>query len=1130
MQANSKQHEAIIHKDGPLLIIAGAGSGKTATLTQRIAYLISQHHVDPSSILALTFTNKAAGEMKERTGRAIGQEYHPHMLRNRHLPYMGTFHSFWIFVLREVLSDHFPLENISERIWLKKDFLIYDESDKVSVMKDIIKNELGLIEKEYPPRQVAYYISDAKNKHISPKDYEREIDSSLKEVVAKVYVRYEKRMQENNALDFDDILLKLLDLLENPEVLEIYQERYKYIMIDEYQDTNMIQYRIVSLLAGKYRNLAVVGDDWQCLHKSTNIQTAEGIKPIEDIQCGDRVMSYDGDEGQKYYSVEGIHKEKKNIPIFTIHTLSGKKITSTWEHIFFANPEYLWTQNIEFGVYLMYKKWYGFRIGFTRFTWRTKSHKKVSWLRKRLNWERADYAWLVYVTHSEKQAKYYEQYLSSKYGIPQSVFYARGKLSQLDQDDIDRLYKNIDTYKRAERLFDELNISWDFPHIYASATNRNDSLRVNINYLMMWWNVNNRRYWMHRCTLHSSHREIISLLETHFPQYCRKSRLGIRIDKELASYEKIWSLIQDLQSCLDSKWFDVQIIRRLSFHGRSLFFTPAKNLRIWFWIPIWNQGSSSYELDEICKIESQESEETVYDIDISRTHNFVANGIVVHNSIYSWRGADMKNILSFKKDYPDAEIIKLEQNYRSTKTIIAAANTLISKNVEALKKELWTENTAWEKISYLICPDDSNESNSIAENIQKYITDTGTQVPVSKYSDNLILYRTNAQSRSIEEALLKKAIPYKVVWGQKFYDRKEIKDILAYLRVIHNPSDSVSLLRIINTPSRKIGAKSLEVISKLKDDFWISFFEVLEQVEVIDELRPAAKLAMRDFYTFMQNAISESAKLSVMHLIEYIIRESWYEEYLRTQFPGDEFESKRENLSELKNVGSDYEGLSPRESLALFLENVSLISDLDGLKTDEKTQEESESQGEREGGPWFVTLMTIHSAKGLEQKRVFVCGLEEWNFPHSRSLQNPKDIEEERRLMYVAMTRAREELYLSRAKMRYYFGEYIRNPESRFITEIPEEYLEKEELWGGFSFDASFWFSNISRWEETIHIARPAKIENTVSDFPPGTRVSHHKFWIGVIDSLVWEIAEIRFRDGVKKMNIRIAPVKKVVE
>ncbi len=736
MKPNPKQQEAIETVEWALLIIAWAGSGKTATLTKRIAYMIAEKWVEPRSILALTFTNKAAWEMKERTGQAIWATYHPHMMKNRHLPYMGTFHSFWIYILKEVLGSSYA-DKASSIIWLKKDFLIYDESDKLSVMKDIIKNEMWLIEKEYPPRQIAYFISDAKNKSINAAGYKTTVDSTLKEVVATAFEKYENRLSENNAIDFDDILWKLLQVLEIPEILTAYQEKYKYIMVDEYQDTNLVQYNIVRLLAEKYWNLAVVWDDWQ--------------------------------------------------------------------------------------------------------------------------------------------------------------------------------------------------------------------------------------------------------------------------------------------------------------------------------------------------------------------------------SIYSWRGADMRNIINFKQDYPNAKLVKLEQNYRSTKHVIAAANTVIKNNKEALDKELWTDNPQGEKIKYVAAVDDRSEANWIADNIKDHVAWEWS------YWDNLILYRTNAQSRWLEEALLKNAIPYKVIGGMKFYDRKEVKDMLAYLRCILNPQDPVALKRIINTPSRKIWAKSIETLDTYRENFWIGYFEVLENIDEVDDIRPAAKLALWEFSAMFSSFFNMSERLSVSELIWEIIRLTGYEEYLRSQFSQDEFESKKENLSELQNVASEYNGLSPREWLSLFLEEVALISDLDKADTNQD----------------FVILMTIHTSKWLEQQRVFVTWLEDGIFPHSRTHSKPAELEEERRLMYVAMTRAREELYITRAKERLYFWDYVRNPESRFIQEIPEENIEVVEMGWWFSFDTSSSFGSNSG-ETTMRAVRTPTVENNVADFRPWQRVEHHKFGIWIIDSMVWEIAEIRFKIWVKKMNIRIAPVKKI--
>lgn len=725
MNLNPEQEKAKNQIDWPLLILAWAWSWKTATLTARIEHMIASW-INPANILAVTFTNKAAKEMKHRVSKVLGVEYQVSPYKNRNLPMIGTFHSIWVYILKEKI----------ETIWMNKDFVIYDESDKLSVIKSIIKDEMWLDEKKYPPRSIASYISNAKNALISAQKYERYVDSHIKEIVNKVYLTYDKKLIENNSLDFDDILVKTLEILQIPENLDYYQERWKYIMIDEYQDTNAPQYEIVKLLALKYRNLAVVWDDWQ--------------------------------------------------------------------------------------------------------------------------------------------------------------------------------------------------------------------------------------------------------------------------------------------------------------------------------------------------------------------------------SIYSWRWADMKNIINFKKDYPEALVIKLEQNYRSTKHIINAANEVIKKNKSSLDKTLFTDNETWEKIVYIDAPTDRLEANTIA----KIIKEKG-----GKYSQNLILYRTNSQSRAIEEALMMEAIPYKVIWGLKFYDRMEVKDMLGYLRVIHNPNDVVWIKRIINTPTRKIGATTLAKLDEYRSAFGATYLQIFENIDEVDELNSWAKKAVFAFYEILLSLMDASKKMEVSSLIDFIIEKIWYEEYLRDDATKEEYEARIDNLRELKNVASTYNWMEPRDSLAQFLEEVALLTDMDN----------------KDDGSNFVTLMTIHTSKWLEYDRVFITWLEEWLFPSSRTFTEATALEEERRLMYVAMTRAKKELYISRASERFQYWNYITNPPSRFIKEINPNYLENyvfsESIWNNF-FSNNYGIPNHS---EPVFRVKKTLIENDVSDFSIWDRVSHPKFGFWSIISMNWDLAEIKFGvSGIKKMNIKIAPVKKI--
>lgn len=476
----------------------------------------------------------------------------------------------------------------------------------------------------------------------------------------------------------------------------------------------------------------------------------------------------------------------------------------------------------------------------------------------------------------------------------------------------------------------------------------------------------------------------------------------------------------------------------------------------------------------------------------------------------------MRNIINFKKDYNDALVIKLEQNYRSTKKIIAWANSVIAKNTSGIKKELWTENDEWDHIQYIEAPDDKIEASIITQIIKEKEWD---------YKDNLILYRTNAQSRKIEESLLMANIPYRVIWWMKFYDRAEIKDLLWYLKVIHNPNDTVAMKRIINTPTRKIWAKSIEIMDNYKENFSLTYPQIMENIDDVEELNNWAKNSIKIFNQLFEDLVLKSNKIVVSELIREIVKITNYEEYITSWLSGEEKDSKLENIDELVNVATEYNGMEPRESLAIFLEEVSLITDMD--TKDERSD--------------YVTLMTIHTSKWLEQKRIFLTGLEEWLFPSFRSIWDIASLEEERRLMYVAMTRAREELYISRASERFNFWDYVRNPESRFLKEINKEYLENYDLWNFVSKWNSYFSKNLSWnsdwfswfwssfWWETFSKPKIKVADNDISQFWLWDRVNHPKFWNGIITSLSWELATIAFTwKWAVKMNIKIAPVRKL--
>lgn len=712
---NPAQQEAVRTSKGPLLVIAGAGSGKTRALTHRIAYLIAQG-ASPHNILAVTFTNKAAEEMKSRIRNLLsgGENEHPTAL-----PTIGTFHSVCVQILRREIH-HIGREN---------NFLIYDDTDQKLLMKRIFKDKhidpstgSGQEKNLFNPRAVLATISAAKSKMISPEKFYA--DSEFSRKVEEIYPIYEKKLAENNALDFDDLLLKVVELFEqHPQILEKYQEKWHFISVDEYQDTNLVQAKITNLLAEKYRNLCVIGDPDQ--------------------------------------------------------------------------------------------------------------------------------------------------------------------------------------------------------------------------------------------------------------------------------------------------------------------------------------------------------------------------------SIYSWRGADISNIRDFKKNYSEAKIIKLEQNYRSTPHILEAANAVISRNGNREDKKLWSEKQEGEKIYLLELNDEREEAEFIANEIETKIREANYF-----YRDCVVLYRTNAQSRVIEEVFLRHGIPHRIIGGVKFYARKEIKDVLCYLRIIQNPRDDISLLRILNVPSRKIGLKTVEVLQNLATQIGGGIWDALKNCEQT-EIPETKKTILRNFVRLIENLQQLNKNQTASQLIRQLLAKVPLKEWW-LQDGEVEGEARVENVMELISVASKYDELEGGTSLATFLEEVALLTDADQIEEKDNA----------------VLMMSLHSAKGLEFPIVFIAGMEQNIFPHSRTLLDPKQLEEERRLFYVGITRAMEQLFILRANQRMFFGETQINAPSEFLNDIPGHLLAEE-----------------SRRE----LKRRGFGEKALPDesmplpeFEVGDRVAHPVFGEGVVKGIVGGVVEIAFPVGVKKLALSIAPLRKI--
>lgn len=699
---NPAQREAVCHINGPLLILAGAGSGKTRVIAYRIAYLIEEVGVPPHNIMAITFTNKAAGEMKERVDNLVsgkGVDI-----------WVSTFHSACVRILRREI----------EKLGYNKNFAILDVQDQFSLIRECLK-ELDINEKQFPERNVSSVIGSAKDRLLTPLDFEREAGGDFrKSKIAEIYKLYQKKLKENNSLDFDDLIMKTVEIFTLfPDVLRFYQNRFLYIMVDEYQDTNFAQYKLVSLLAEKHRNLCVVGDDDQ--------------------------------------------------------------------------------------------------------------------------------------------------------------------------------------------------------------------------------------------------------------------------------------------------------------------------------------------------------------------------------SIYRWRGADIKNILEFERDYPDARVIKLEQNYRSTQIILDAANRVISNNFNRKEKELWTQKGKGEKIKVFCASDEHHEARFIAGEIMNL---AGGEY---NFKDFAVLYRTNAQSRVIEDIFMKMGLPYRIVGGLRFYERKEIKDITAYLRVISNPMDNISLLRIMNVPKRGIGMSTRDKLLDYSNREGLSLFQIIERPEEVPDLGSRAVKNLQEFYNLMGSLIGLKEKMMVSDLIIEVLERTGYIKELEEENTA-ESRSRIENLKEFISVALEFQQVNPDQGLEEFLAHISLVTDIDSMKEDENS----------------VVLMTLHSAKGLEFPVVFISGMEEGIFPHSRSFLDEEELEEERRLCYVGITRAQERLYLTHAWQRNLYGNITYNSPSRFLDEIPLNLMEK-----------------IGEGE------LESEEEGYAVDFSPGEVVVHERWGRGrVIDvrgkGIDQELSVDFGTYGIKHLLLRYAPIMRV--
>ncbi len=1000
---NEPQQQAVLHDHGPVLIFAGAGSGKTNALTKRIAYLIRERYVRPYNILAVTFTNKAAAEMKERIANLVGDT----AMRDL---WAGTFHSLCARCLRER----------GQLIGLDKNFVIYDDGDQLSVVKETVR-ELALDDKQYAPRAVLSQISKAKETLQTPEDILNDMTASPYErAVGRAYQLYQSKLTLSNALDFDDLIMKTVQLLKESEPARAhYQRRFQYVHCDEFQDVNDSQYQLLMLFSGLHKNICVVGDDDQCVVAGTPILTPSGYVPVEQIKEGDTVLAACGGTYLAPSVVEKVMVSDYTGPVRSIQTEQGASVRVTPNHVMFGDPD--------------------------------KKAPKEIWESQGLQWEKGrspqQFAFKEEAVHfamfwSKDKAAHWKG-VSLGIGKPEFLVFA---INRSDRADLRRAEFNNydDAWDYAKRLQNQLSL----PRINVSASIAKERFAQRADVLTQW---------------HS---------------------LPVVAEKNAISSSEV----------------------------RGIAFISGNTI-----------------VDSrVCAIGDEHYTGKVYDLSVKNLRNYVAGGIVVHNSIYAFRGANVQIILNFERDFPDATIIKLEQNYRSTRNILDAAYHVVRNNRGRADKRLWTEQLEGESIVLVEAPNEVEEAAAIVNVIRD-----GTMTGDRRYSDYAILYRANSQSRALEEQFINYRVPYKIVGGVRFYERREIKDLIAYLRVLMNPYDGLSMRRIINVPARAIGAATVEKINAFAGRTEIAFWDACRRVNEID-LAARAKNSVSAFVKIIEYLQTKRDTSSVSALIQNILDTTGYLEELKKERTPDA-ESRVENVGELLSVAKEFEaqpaeageGEEADKSLAKFLENVSLVSDIDSLEDSANS----------------VTMMTLHAAKGLEFPVVFLTGLEEGIFPHFRAMGNQTELEEERRLCYVGITRAKEELFMSYAGSRMIFGNVQRNPVSRFVGEIPMElFLAKSSRRGPLQ-DYTPTINETSRRPESQYAPKWSDLSEASARkstaAPPNTRampfslgqkVTHAAFGEGFVVGFESDtVIKIQFMGshGLKKLDLGFAKLEK---
>lgn len=983
---NPEQLALAQHIYGPVVGVAGPGSGKTHTVVSRVAYMI-ESGIHPDNIVMFSFTKKAAGEMKERVIKRIP---------SAQTMTVGTYHSFCARLLRKYANY----------LGFDSNFSIYDTEDSKKLLKQIANDPF------YKPELILSKISGWKSRMITPTLAEQMAEDSFERKIASFYKEYQKQLKEQEAMDFDDLIGHTIDLLiDNPTVRQEVNERYQYIIADEFQDSSPKDIELIRLLAGEYKNICMIMDDCQCLLPGTMIKTTEGYSPVEGVTEDTDLIVASGHKSTAVSKPERVSSRHYSGKIVKVTTESGKVLQGTPNHMVFSRQVPIEGRQY---VYLMFKKGLGYRIGRTSSV-RQGSRKSIkNGYEVRLTQEKSDALWILKTCDSVEEAIYWESHYAYKYGIPQYVFHSRG--TGLTNQSIQRLYNSIDTHERAMQLMKDEFIFESYPHFRPAGATRSYAKRLVLNFVMFGSKEIAKRTHntakletinMHKHVTYSNTQdpEFADVISKHLTGgWYGKEEKYFSSTRVLVDYDHLHDETEAIAETLP----EAEVHQKARLTEDNFDFTPLSHIREGMCVPIQKDGFIEEEL--VTKVEYSDYVGPVYDIDVKYYRNYIAEDIVVHNSIYSFRGADIDAVLALEEVFPDLETYLLRQNYRSTSTIVGASMSLISHNSNQIEKEIYTENEEGEKIVYMEALTQPEESAKVTKLVKSLIK-TGEY----SYKDIAILYRLSHLSRSIEDNFLANSIPYSIVGGLPFYARKEIKDIMSYIRLLHNGKDKQAFERVINVPKRGIGEKALNNILSVANEKKHATMNLIEVCKDVT-LKGKAKKGLENFNEIMALLQDKSENgLTPGELIEEVINATDYRKYLLTE---EDAEERLQNLVELKDIAEQYETLDD------FIYNMSLNSV-------EEDNEETEDK---------VQLLTMHASKGLEFPVVIIIGANEGTTPHHKATTS-KQVDEERRLFYVAISRAEKMLFITRPKNVNLKGQTIRTTASRFIDEIDDVYL-----------------------------------------------------------------------------------------